>query len=173
MMVVGDVPGYVDVRLQGQEGMIKRLAVRDISAFVSLSGAVPGEGYFSLTPANVTAPGSIRVVSITPSGVKLRLEKVVRKPLAIRPRLTGSPAAGLRVTRVEVIPVTVNASGPESSLRRLSTVETGDINLNGATGSFDRLVKIESPAGYGVKLEEENARVAITLSKIRKQAGEE
>lgn len=171
-MVVGDVPGYVDVRLQGQEGMIKRLAVRDISAFISLTGASPGDVYFPLTADNVTAPGSIRIVSITPSGVNLRLEKVVRKALAIRPRLTGRPAPGLRLAKVEVVPLSVNAAGPESSLRRINSVYTEDIELDGAKGSFDRLVRIEPPPGYGVKLDEDNARITVTLSKSKTQAGE-
>ena len=172
MMVVGDVPGYVDVRLQGQEGMVKRLAVRDISAFISLTGAGPGEVYFPLTADNVTVPGSIRLVSITPSGVNLRLEKMVRKALAIRPRLAGRPANGLHVTKVEVVPLSVNAAGPEGSLGRINSVYTEDIDLDGAKGSFDRLVRIEPPPGYGVKLDEDNARVTVTLSRTKTQAGE-
>ena len=54
LMIVGQVPGYVDVRLQGQEGLVKRLSVREISAFVSLSGAKPGDLTFNLSASNVT-----------------------------------------------------------------------------------------------------------------------
>src|SRR5512141_1342487 len=69
MMVVGEVPGYADVRLQGQEAAVRRLSVKDVRAFLALSGVRPGESVHYLTPADVTVPGNIRVTGITPPQV--------------------------------------------------------------------------------------------------------
>jgi len=173
MMVVGQMPGYVDVRLQGQEGMVKRLSVRDISAFVSLSDAKAGELAFNLSPSNVTVPGTIKVAGISPAEVKLHLEKILSKELAVKPGVTGRPAPGYKVESVDVFPRTVTALGPESSLRKLTEPLTASVGVDGATGSFDKLARVEPPAEYGVKLEENSVRITVTLSKTRKQAREQ
>lgn len=173
LMVVGHVPGYVDVRLQGQEGMVKRLSVREITAFVSLADAKAGEFAFNLSPSNVTVPGNIKVAGITPAEVKLRLEKVLRRELAVKPEVTGRPAHGYRVQDVDVFPRTVTAQGPESSLRKVTEALTASVNVDGATGSFDKLARVEPPAEYGVKLDESSVRITVTLSKTRKQAREQ
>lgn len=170
LMVVGQVPGYVDVRLQGQEGLVKRLSVREITAFISLADAKAGEFAFNLSPSNVILPGTLKVAGISPAEVKLRLEKVLRKELAVKPAVTGRPAPGYRVESVEVFPRTVTAQGPESSLRKVNGALTASVSVDGATGSFDKLARVEPPAEYGVKLEEYSVRITVTLSKTRKQA---
>jgi len=173
MMVVGQTPGYVDVRLQGQEGMVKRLSARDISAFVSLSDAKSGELEFNLSPSNVTVPGTIKVAGISPAEVKLHLEKILRKELAVKPEVTGRTAPGYRVESVEVFPRSVMAQGPESSLRKVTDALNASVSVEGATGSFDKLARVEPPAEYGVKLEESNVRITVTLSRTRKQPREQ
>jgi len=173
LMVVGQVPGYVEVRLQGQEGLVKRLSVRDINAFVSLADAKAGESAFNLSPSNVTVPGTIKVAGISPSELKLRLEKVMRRELAVKPEVTGRPAPGCRVEGVVIFPRTLTAQGPESSLRKVTEALTANISVDGATGSFDKLVRVEPPAEYGVKLEENSVRITVTLSKTRKLAREQ
>lgn len=170
LMVVGQVPGYVDVRLQGQEGLVKRLSVRDITAFVSLAGAKSGELAFNLSPSNVTVPGTIKVAGISPAEVKLRLEKTLRRELAVKAEVTGRPAPGYRVESVDIFPRTVTAQGPESSLRKITEALTASASVDGAAGSFDKLVRVEPPAEYGVKLDESSVRITVTLSKTRKQS---
>jgi len=173
MMVVGHAPGYVDVRLQGQEGMVKRLSVRDISAFVSLSDTKAGELTFNLSPSNVTVPGTIKVAGISPAEVRLHLEKILRRELAVKPGVTGRPAPGYRVESVDVFPRAVTAQGPESSLRKLTDALIASVSVEGATGSFDKLARVEPPAEYGVKLEDNSVRITVTLSKTKKQAREQ
>ena len=172
MSVVGEVPGYVDVRLQGQEGVVRRLTVKDIRAYVSLSDSKPGEQVFYLTSANVNAPGNIKIASISPPEVRLRLDKLLRMKVPVRPDITGKPAPGYRLAGVETSPVEVTAIGTEASLRKLRSVTTETIDIEGATGSFDRLVRIDAGAVPSVKVDEGDARVSVTLSKTRKHARE-
>ena len=173
IMVVGQAPGYVDVRLQGQEGLVKRLPTRDISAFVSLNDAKAGEMVVNLSPSNVTVPGTIKVAGISPSEIKLHLEKVIRKEIAVKPEVTGKPAPGYRVESVDVFPGTLMAQGPESSLRKITEALTASVGVDGATGSFDKMARVEPPSEYGVKLEDYSVRITVTLSKSRKQPREQ
>ena len=73
---------------------------------------------------------------------------------------------------VDVFPRTVTAQGPESSLRKVTEALTASVNVDGATGSFDKLARVEPPAEYGVKLDESSVRITVTMSKAKKQARE-
>jgi YbbR domain-containing protein len=167
MMVVGNVPGFVSVRLQGQEGIVRRLSSKDLTAFISLSGATPGQENFSITQSNITVPSNIRVTSVKPSEVSLTVEKVVTRTLPVRADLVGSPVPGYIVSRVEITPAAVTVAGPESSIRNLRSVFTQNLDLDGAAGSFETISKLDAPGAPGLKLEEEDVRVVITLSKTK------
>ncbi len=167
MVVVGDVPAYADVRLQGQEGIVRGLTSKDIGAFIQLSDAKPGENVFNLTQSNVKVPGNIAVVMISPSEVRMKLEKLARKALPVRPEITGKPAAGYTLYKVEITPVTVRVEGPESFIRRTHSISTEPIDIEGMTQSFDRAVALEPPGEKGSKLDEDSVKVSVTLRKIR------
>jgi YbbR domain-containing protein len=167
MVVVGDVPAYADVRLQGQEGIVKGLSTKDIGAYIPLSDAKEGENVFSLTPANVKVPGNITVVMISPSEVKMRLERLVKKALPVRPQIAGKPAPGYTLYKVEIAPANVRVEGPESFIRRTHAVSTEAIDIDGMSQSFDRSVALEPPVEKGVKLDEDNVKVSVTLRKIK------
>ncbi len=111
MMVVGQTPGYVDVRLQGQEGMVKRLSARDISAFVSLSDAKAGELAFNLSPSNVTVPGTIKVAGISPAEVKLHLEKIIEERTCRQTRGDGQACARLQGRKRGRLPEDCDGAG--------------------------------------------------------------
>ena len=173
MMVVGDVPGYVDVRIQGQEGLIRRLAIKDISAFVSLTDARSGEQFFPLSTSNVSVPGTLKVASVTPSEVRLRLEKLTRRELRVKAELTGTPAPGFKVYKVAILPENVTATGPESSLKRVKFISTASIDIDGVSAGFDRVVPLDPPSESGVKLDESKVRVSVSVARYSKNKGDE
>jgi YbbR domain-containing protein len=167
MVVVGDVPGVVDVRVQGQEAIVKRMTVKDISAFISLKGAKPGEGFYNLTRANISVPGKITVSSISPSDIRLKLEKLMQKELPVKPVIQGKPAAGYVLEKVEVMPAIVGARGPAAALRRIYGIDTEKVDIDGASGGFEKMVKLDAPEN--VKLDEDSVKVVVT-AKPKRQA---
>ena len=167
MVVVGDVPAYADVRLQGQEGIVKGLTSKDIGAFIALSDAKAGENVFNLSQSNVKVPGNISVVMISPSEVRMRLEKLVKKTVPVRPEITGKPAPGYTLYKVDIKPPAVRVEGPEGYIRRTHAVSTEPIDIEGMTQSFDRAVTLEAPGEKGVKVDEDSAKVSVTLRRIR------
>lgn len=167
MMVVGDVPGYLDVRLQGQEGVVRRLSPKDIASFISLSGSPQGEQSHTLSTSNVTVPLNVRVTSILPNEIKLKLEKIVTKTLPVKADIVGSPVPGLRVAGVSISPSSVTVAGPESSMRGIKGIFTQNIDIEGAAGSLETLAKLDPPSAPGIKTEDENIRVVVTLARKR------
>jgi YbbR domain-containing protein len=167
MVVVGDVPGVVDVRVQGQEAIVKRLTAKDISAFISLKGSKPGEGFHSLTRANISVPGNIAVSNINPAEIRLKLETLMQKELAVKPVIQGKPAAGYVLEKVEVMPAVVGARGPAAALRRIYGIDTEKVDIEGASGGFEKKVKLDAPEN--VKLDEDSVKVIVT-AKPKRQA---
>lgn len=170
MVVAGDVPGVVDVRVQGQEAIVKRLTVKDISAFISLKGAKAGEGFHNLTRDNISLPGNMTVSSITPSEIRVRLEKLMQKTLPVKPVIQGKPAAGYILKSVEVLPNSVRARGPASALRRISGIDTEKVDIDGASGGIEKRVKLDVPEN--VKLDDDSVIVVVTTAKPKRQPRE-
>lgn len=166
MVVAGDVPGVVDVRVQGQEAIVKRLTVKDISAFISLKGAKAGEGFHNLTRANISLPGNLTVSNISPPEIRLRLEKLMQKTLPVKPVIQGKPAPGYVLKEVSVLPSTVRATGPMSVLKRISDVDTEKVDIDGASGGIEKRAKLDVPEG--VKLGEDSVTVVITTTKPKR-----
>jgi diadenylate cyclase len=78
--ISGDVPTVVHVRARGRSGLLRRIVPADLSIAVDLSGQPPSEISIRLTPAEVSAPFGVTVVSIIPSDLRVRL--IPRHPAA-------------------------------------------------------------------------------------------
>jgi len=172
MAVVGNVPGLVDIRVQTRETFLQRLTSKDFSVFISLAGAKPGEATYTLTPSNVRAPGSVNIESVSPSEVRLRLETLARKTLPVKAELSGRPARGYRIQKVETTPSSVMVEGPANMVRRLEYVQTSKIDINGISGNIEKMAPLISPGEGAVKLNNDSAQVFITVSgdqEIRKE----
>ncbi len=168
MVVVGDPPGYVDVRLLGQEGILKSLSPKDLGAAVSMTGAKEGESVYYLGPANMNVPGNIAVTSVKPPEIRLRLEAVTERTLTVVPVISGKPARGYRLDKVDVVPEKVSVRGPKSLLSRLEDVHTKAVDITGATGSMDRAAKLDIPAIKGVYFEQDSVDLQVTLTKAKR-----
>jgi len=67
-------PSRVELRIRGPRWMVRQSLVTDFSMPVDLSAmTVSGERIVALERKNVEAPGSVEVVDITPSQLKLTL----------------------------------------------------------------------------------------------------
>lgn len=74
LIVVGDVPASVQVRLHGPGPLVRRLGSGDIVVALDLAGRARGEHAFTLKPEDVAVPYGVRVIRLSPSQVRLRLE---------------------------------------------------------------------------------------------------
>jgi len=66
-------------------------------------------------------------------------------PVALRSE--GEPAPGYRVTAAAVNPPTVTIAGDAERLRRVTSIATGVVRIDGATGDIRRLVPLALPDG--------------------------
>ncbi len=140
--IVGEPLNAVEVRLRGSSGTLGRLSASDTSAVVDLRNARPGRRLFHLASSQVNVPYGVEVVQVAPATLSIEFENSVVKVLQIRPSVEGKPAPGYEVLRITSDPPTVEAIGPESSLRGLDEAMTEPISVADGTRPVREVVTV-------------------------------
>jgi YbbR domain-containing protein len=105
----------------------------------------------TVTPAQVTVKMVIQADAIT-----------VAKSVGFT--LTGQPAAGYRVSNVQIAPLEVQATGLQNTLAGLVLLATDPIDITGARSDVVRTVTIRPPDG--VTTNQKTAQVHVFISPI-------
>jgi len=140
--IIGESPGFVEVRLRGSSGTLGRLAQGDITAVIDLRNARPGRRLFHLAASNVTVPYGVEVVLVAPATLPIGFENSAIRIVQVRPSVEGRPAPGYEVASVTSHPATVEIIGPESSLRGLDEAMTEPVSIAGGTRPVREVVTI-------------------------------
>jgi hypothetical protein len=132
--------------------------------------------------ANVIAPGSTAPVTVhvwnankkdvpqmtvTPAQVSVKMviqadAVTLNKPVGWT--LTGQPAAGYRMTNVQIAPVEVQATGLQNTLAGLLLLATDPVDITGAKSDVIRTVTLRPPDG--VTVNQKTATVHVFISPI-------
>src|SRR5574340_564346 len=84
MAVVGGVPATLEVRVQGQERILRDGNVsRKIAGILDLSLARQGDNTLRLSPDDIRRPSGILVTHLSPYDIKVTLERLVRKSIRL------------------------------------------------------------------------------------------
>ena len=132
--------------------------------------------------ATVTAPGSTQPVTVvvwnasrkivpqmtvTPPQVSVKMviqADAVTLNKGVGFTLTGQPAAGYRMTNVQVAPLDVQATGLQTTLSLLVLLATDPVDITGAKADVIRTVTIRPPDG--VTVNQKTATVHVFISPI-------
>jgi len=164
LAVIGDVPGFVDVRVRGEDSKLRVLSSDDVKVGLDLSDAEEGEVRYTITDNNIAVPTGLDVVKISPVAVRLVFDTKVKKQLVVKPILIGEPASGYEVVEVSVIPHEVGATGPKSELKGMESVSTEPISIQGLKGGLENRVALKKPASGYVRLDDNHVIVMITVN---------
>jgi YbbR domain-containing protein len=168
MTVVGDVSGSLEARIQGQERVLREsTAAKKIVARLDLSVAREGENSIPVSPDDIKRPGGTTVTHLSQYDVKVKLERLVRRTLRVRPVLRGTPAAGFRLAGTSVSPGKVVIEGPASVMQALEKLETMPIDIQQARESLTVEPRIDYQ-GKPVKLLEKNIAVHVNIKRTDK-----
>ena len=93
---------------------------------------------------NVLSPVRIEPQTVN---VQIRVGSQQTRTLPVNPRFGGQPNSGFRVSTVTVNPAAITVSGDSDVLAALTQIDTGTVDLTGATGDVSRVVNLVLPAG--------------------------
>jgi hypothetical protein len=165
--LTGDPVNEVDVRVRASPGLINSLDSGKVLATIDLAGAEEGERIVQLTPATIQVPYGFRVIKITPSLLTLNLERTLRKPIPVRPRVIGRPAPGFEVAEVASDPGEIQVAGPRSRIQEIESAFTEPVSVEGAATTVTEMVNVglEDPL---LRLEGgSQVRVTATIQEVR------
>lgn len=167
MTVVGDVPGALEVRVQGQERVLRDSAFgKKVAAFIDLSMTKEGENTVRISPDDIKRPSGVSVAYLSLKEIKVKLERLVRRTYRLRPVLHGSPAPGYRVAAITVTPSKIAVEGPAGAMKNLLSLETMPIDILGARETLTVEPKIDYQ-GQSAKVLDKNISVRISIERVR------
>lgn len=162
--LVGIPPDTVEVRLRGSSGALSRMVPGDMAAVLDLRTARPGRRLFQVTASQVSVPYGIEVVQVGPSTITVEFEVTGTRMVPVEPAVEGRPAAGFAVTKVTSEPATVEVTGPESALRRLSAAVTEPVSVTDESRSVKEIVTIGVPDATLRLRSPQTAVVTVTIA---------
>ncbi len=132
MEISNDPRTEVEVTLTGNKSVLERIGARDLVAYVDVSDLKPGERTVQLTPERVTLglPDGVRVESIEPNTMPLRIEQRIEVEIEVEARHEGSPPEGYELREIKITPARVRVRGPASRVNALQKLSTDTISLS-------------------------------------------
>ncbi len=143
MEIVGDMMNKLEVGLRGPHGIISGISPEEVKAKVDLAHTVQGLNYVRLTSDNIRVPLGVEIGKINPSSLRVQLENLTTRPLAVRARLTGKLPHSLRLKSVEVEPASLAFQGPESAVAKAREIFTDPIDLSTIRGNTKMTVGVQ------------------------------
>lgn len=158
MSVVGGPERRIRVRLSGSKNGLAVLPSEDLDAtHVIEKVSKAGKYSFQLRDGDIDLPHpGISVTDIRPSVITVTLDEVVKKQLAVKANVVGSPAAGyvVQFDRIVTDPNAAVIKGPRSKLAKKEIVLTDAIDVVGRIRSFRIRVPLKYSSQYSVESSE-------------------
>jgi len=163
LAIAGEYPDTVDVRVQAPDVILSRLSEAQINVIVDLSKVTEGEQIIPITADLVHLPGGANVVKVSPSQIKLTIEKKMARKLPVVPSVVGTPKSGFAVRRVSVSPEQVIVEGARSEVASLDQVLTTPVSVAERASSFRERVRLVVPNPRVWLLGDRYAEVSVEI----------
>lgn len=161
-----EIPDKIAFRLSGPKAFLRSiLDRREEPIRVNLAGAKPATVTYRFFSDNIRVPIGVKVLSINPAAISIKLEYLKRKDIPVHLEVRGTLPDGYRVTQAEVKPNLVRIKGPESRVDALTEIPTIPVDLSKLTHSVDQEIPLDT-ARFNVQLDGPYPRVLIQIESI-------
>ncbi|NPV73435.1 MAG: hypothetical protein HPY89_06540 [Pelotomaculum sp.] len=157
-VITGDLPESVKVRVQGTRSQLANLSAADLKAVINIPERETGD--LSL-PVQVSAPAGLRVVQVTPDEVRVSVDRMTEKSVAVAVSLRGAPAQGFTALAPVCQPGAVTARGPSRVINEISQA-TAVVDIQAATKDVEQNVPV-SVGNLDVTLIPSAVRVTVPV----------
>lgn len=164
-VLVDKLPGQLRVGVLGAASRMQRFRFEDLAG-VHIDLASVKNNYLKFNPDMIRLPPGLKVVSIRPSGVVVRLEPLSTKSVKVVATVQGQVASGYHVVKRWVKPARVTVRGPSSVVRSLSSVGTQPVNVEGAASTLVQRVGLEPLPPRVSASQQQNLEVSVEVAPI-------
>ncbi len=133
LVVTGVQVASVDVQVLGPRTLLGLLNQPKI--VLDLTGMRPGQSSFRIGAERLSLPRGVQLVRISPSQINLDITRIETRTLPIHLDVQGEPPSGYQAGEMELVPDTVEVTGPAPAVARLRSVLTEPLQLSRLTQS--------------------------------------
>ena len=137
MYIIEYPPATIDVTIKAPQRMIDMINPETVQARLELGAARVELTEFPINRNLISLPQGAEVKDISPSQVRMRLERSREIMLEVEAHLIGEWQEGLELDRVEIIPNKVSIIGPESKVIDTYKVRTSPIDISSLTETIE------------------------------------
>ena len=127
--ISSDVAENVELEMRGPSGELRSFTGNRTAVVLDMSDAEPGERTYTIRPADVHLPRSLRLIRVIPPAVRFVFERRKQKTVPVEVRFSAPPA------KFKVSPPSLTIEGPESRVNRVRSLFTDQIDLSNLTGA--------------------------------------
>ncbi len=148
-----EVPDRIAFRLSGPKAFLRTVLDRKEEPLrVNLAGAKPGVVTYRFLSDNIRLPISVKVMSINPASVVLKLEAVKKREVPVKIELRGIVPDGYRILKAEIKPMMVRIKGADSKVDAISELNSIPIDVSDLRQTTERELAFDLPR-LGVQIE--------------------
>lgn len=114
---------------------------------------------------HVKVPRGTRFLSASPPKLKLKVDRIIEKPLPVEVRESGKLAPNYQVLKRQIIPATATVRGPSRQVEALTAISTKPLPLdNSVTDSF-QMKELELVAIPGLTISPSKVSVSYEIAR--------
>ncbi len=152
----------VDVTIRAPNRMINEVSAANVFVKLNLSSATLFQQEYPINETMISIPPGATVVRLSPTKVRLKLERTEEVLLDIVPTVIGQAKEGYGVSKIEITPPRVLVKGPESKTREKDKVSTSPINISELSASTEVEADLILPKPE-LRLASPRARVRVKI----------
>lgn len=168
MVLVSKVPSHIQFTLSGSRLSLKQVEKR-IQGPIRPNLRRNGETSYTVAfdEGFLGELQGVRIVSIIPSSIEVRLEEMVERLVPVKPTLKGEPPQGYSVHTVRSTPAKVAVAGAKSLVATLDVVGTEEIDISEVKGLKETTVSVDVDTTLGFQLTKDKT-VGVTVTTRKK-----
>jgi YbbR domain-containing protein len=145
----------IEIRIQADPKLMERLNTENTRYSVDLytdlefdpagdtDSIGPGTYLIPVEEKRIPMDPAIKILSITPPYLSVRIEREIRKFFPVTVPYVGSPAQGYIVLNAATDPVNVLLVGPESAVLSLGELKTKPVDITNANEDFKKKIPLD------------------------------
>lgn len=157
-LITGGMPESVRVRVQGNRNQLANLAPADFRAVVNIPEGKTGE---MVLPVQVTSPSGLRVAQVSPEEVRITVDRLVDRQIAVAVSLRGTPAQGYTALAPVSQPATVIIRGPSRVVNEINQA-TVVVDIQSAAKDVEQTLPV-NVGPFNVSFSPSSVRVVVPI----------
>lgn len=157
----------VSLNIMGHESILNRLRPMDIKVSVDLSNGKKGEATYYFDKNHVIIPGTVKVLRLEPSYVKVTLDESVSKVISVKAYIIGEPEKGYKITAIHVKPSSVEVEGAKTELEKVALLRTEPLDITGLDSDIVQNVRLNTN-GRNIRMKISEVKVEVHINRFEK-----